>query len=217
MAAKPHIYAGADEIVSALRAHERDLAKWFAKPKQSIETIVKESVSGNTFRAFRNLPVKPSEVYRSWALKKCDSDNALAKAASCATQSDFDEWLRAFADDLQGEWQKKTSRPLDYGASRKLCNLLLKHFAWWAKYTTSEQARLVGHLHVALDEYTLCGIKRIMPHLKIPAKPTMKFVATEEMYDEIQHEIRRIASTAQKPPVYFDLLAWNVAHDYWPK
>ena len=66
---KPYEFSTEAELVQRLAdTNTITSAKtFFAQQSPSILAVVTTGVAGNTFRAFRNLPVKPSETFRTWA------------------------------------------------------------------------------------------------------------------------------------------------------
>jgi hypothetical protein len=65
---------------------------------------------------------------------------------------------------------------------------------------------------VPLDSYTLIGLRRCIGDLGIPKTATMSFVADIISYDRIQKLIRDLANEADVPPIYYDVLAWDMRH-----
>jgi len=175
----------------------------------SLEDIVKQSVGGNTFRSFRGMPKKPSEVFRNWALRALADKRSIERVTHLQSPRDYDDWLQDFSSAFRRNWQKQMGTVLPYGPSRKLPDLLLKHFVRWSSLTNDQRGRLMTFLHVPLDSFTLVGIRNCIDDPEIPADATMKFVAGLTMYNQVQDAIRAITDRAKVPAIYFDVLAWG--------
>lgn len=67
-----------------------------------------------------------------------------------------------------------------------------------------------------LDSFTIVGLRRIAPQFGIKATATMKDIQTLGQYVAFQREIASIASAADVPPIYCDILAWDVSHPLRP-
>lgn len=220
---KPYEFRDAEEIVDRLRA-ERDRIKHcfeasnsdeFRSRSDELEHIVRESVGPNTFRAFRGLPKRnPAEIFRNWASSALADNATIESLVGSKSQEAYDRWLEQFSSSLAGEWHDQTGQQLPYGASRKLPNLLLKRFARCSSLGEDQRRTLVGFLHVALDLYSLVAIRGVVDELgfAIPSNATMKFVNGQTKYDRLQHVIRNIAKRADVPPIYFDVLVWDMSH-----
>lgn len=206
----PYEYEDGNEIVDDLQSNRALIEAWFAHREDSLHKIVKESVGGNTFRAFRKMPEKPSDVFRPWAetmLSDKESRNRLFRIRS---QAAYDRWHNEFCCSFRQEWEGQMGVHLPFGASRKLPNLLLKAFVRWSELTDQERKRLIRFLHVSLDSLSLAGIRNCIDDPEIPPKASMRFVAGPTMYRQIQEVIRRIAKQANVPAIYYDVLAWNL-------
>jgi hypothetical protein len=66
---KPYIFASKTELIEMLRGKATCAAaqQCFSDESANLADVVRTGVSGNTFRAFRNLPVRPSVAFREWA------------------------------------------------------------------------------------------------------------------------------------------------------
>ena len=63
--------------------------------------IVRVMVGPNTFRAFHNMPRKPSLVFRGWALEALiGRPGYFEKLLSIQNRANYDRWLNHFAADL---------------------------------------------------------------------------------------------------------------------
>jgi hypothetical protein len=202
-----YVFRDAEDIIGCLLRNKERIAKEFEPCRDSLEEIARESVGGNTFRAFRHLPRKPSEVFRTWASRALADDKRLRYLNS---QSDYDTRLQEFCSAFREHWQSQMGEVLGYGPSRKLPNLLLKEFLKWKDLTPDERGRLVGFLHVPLDTYGLAGIRNCVDDPAIPVGATMSFVVGATMYNQIQAAIRAVTDQAGVPAIYFDVLTWDM-------
>ena len=216
MPPKPYKFRDSEEIVACLTKQEARIAAWFDQREKELETIVKVAVAGNTFRAFRDTPENkhPSVVFRNWASRALSDKRNITNLKHLRSQTAYDDWLLRFSSAFQRNWRKHMGVMPPYGPSRKLPNLLLKHFVLWSDLTDNQRQRqrLIKFLHVSLDSFALIGIKSCIDAPRIPANATMSFVTGEAMYNQIQDAIRDITARAKVPAIYFDVLVWNLTH-----
>lgn len=208
---KPYAFESEDEIIQKLSERKGRIDKYFEKPIRTLEEIALYGVAGNTFRAFRNLPHKPSVIYKSWSKKEMDKPDFVSRLLAISSGDEYDVWIAQLSDRLRKHWKDEMGENLHYGASRKLPNLMMKGLISWSGFTSNQRGKLIKYLHVPLDSYTLVGIKKCI-ELEIPQTATMKFVAGESMYTEIQMAIRKVCLKARVPAIYFDVLCWDMAH-----
>ena len=209
---KPYEFRDSDEIAQYLSRNKVELGKNFDQRIDSLEEIIRVSVSGNTFRAFRKLPQKPSVVFRGWALVEFQGPKAIDTLTNISSQPQYDEWAREFSDRLSRTWKKEMGTAMPYGPSRKLPNLILKCFLFWSGLNQSQRDKLINYLHVPLDSFTLVGIRNCINDPKIPRTATMNFIDSETKYNPIQQAIRDVTRKAEVPAIYFDMLAWDMGH-----
>lgn len=207
---KPYEFRNTREIIEHLSRDKARIAKYFERRETSPEIIVTVSVGGNTFRAFRGMPKKPSLVFRDWAARALADKNTVNTLVRLRSQRDYDDWLRDFSAAFRRDWQEQMGAILPYGASRKLPDLLLKHFVWWSGLTDDQRRSLLLLLHVPLDSFTLVGMRNCIEDPEIPADATMKFVVGPTMYNQIQDAMRGITKRAGVPAVYYDVLVWDI-------
>jgi len=101
---------------------------------------------------------------------------------------------------------------MGYGRGAKLFNLALKKFACLTSLSEKQRSTLISLQHIPLDSYTIIGLRAIAPDLSIPKGATMKFIETPDQYTAFQAVIRSIADKAGVPPIYYDVLAWDMGH-----
>ena len=217
----PYEFQNTENLVRQLQKSGNKLGKWFNGRHETIEDAVRASVGGNTFRSFHKMPFKPSLVFRQWALNKFKKEDAINSLLRISSQTEYDAWLKGLALSLNTSWKRKMGRdnPLSYGPRRKLPNLLLKQLVLWKGIKSNQRKRLIGFLDVPLDRYTLVAIRNCLDQnggthkgCRIPKNPTMGFVKNQGIYNEIQYAMRAIAKRAGVPPIFLDILAWDLVH-----
>jgi hypothetical protein len=82
-----------------------------------------------------------------------------------------------------------------------------------ASLTDQQRRALIALLHVPLDSYTIVGLRAVAPNLSIPKNATMKYIENAEQYTAFQDRIAAITRKAHVPPIYYDILAWDISHD----
>jgi hypothetical protein len=177
------------------------------------QTTIRCAVAANTFRAFRNLPNRPSQVFRGWALDALVTRGYFERLKNVRTQNDYDMWLLDLVKDLRKCWKRRMKSSMPFGPSYKLPNLLMKCVC--RRLSPSQRKRVAKFLHVALDSYTLVGIRNLvkLPDGRVISKTaSMGSIKSEREYRVVQEGIRKLAKSAGVPPITYDYLAWNVSH-----
>jgi hypothetical protein len=208
----PYEFKSDREIVEALQKHRPALEHWFSRSIHDLNIVVRESVSGNTFRAFAHMPQKPSVVFRKWAETEFCNPNDLINVLKNKSQEKYDAWANELVNRLAHHWDHMMVHSMSYGARRKLTNLVVKHLILWHGLCENDRQTLKQLAHVPLDEYALVGIRRCLNQVSIPSKPTMSFVNSFKLYNNLQQYIRKVTAEAKVSPIYFDILSWNLAH-----
>ena len=217
----PYEFQNTEDLVIQLQKNRNKLGEWFDSRHETIEDSVNASVGGNTFRSFHNMPFKPSLVFRQWAINTFKKEDTINSLLQISSQPEYDAWLKRLSLGLNASWKRKMGRdnPFSYGPRMKLPNLLLKQQLLWKGIKSNQRKRLIGFLHVPLDRYTLVAIRNCLDKnnrsykvCRIPKNPTMGFVKNEDIYTEIQNAMRAIAKKAGVPPIFLDVLAWDLAH-----
>lgn len=209
---KPYEFTTEAELVQRLGDTNTIAAarKFFAKKSPSIIDVVTTGVAGNTFRAFRNLPVTPSVTFRTWATNYIE--NTFHVLSTISDEHSYALYVHDATNNLCSEWKRITKSDMGYGRGAKLFNLVLKKFACLSSLSEEQRSTLVNLQHIPLDSYTIIGIRSIAPRLSIPKNATMKFIETTAQYEEFQAIIRAIAKKTGVPPIYYDVLAWDMGH-----
>ena len=209
---KPYEFSTEAELVQRLgeRSTVHVAREFFAQQSPDIAHVVKTGVAGNTFRAFRNLPVRPSVAFRAWATSYIEK--TLTGSSAISDGPSYARYVHDSTMKLCSEWRCVTGSEMGYGRGAKLFNLVMKKFACLSSLSENQRLALIDLQHVPLDSYTIIGLRAIVPRLSIPKSATMKFVKTPAQYAEFQAAIREIANKAGVPPIYYDVLAWDMGH-----
>ncbi len=209
---KPYEFETEAELVQRLNdANTVSAAKsFFAQQSPSIAHIVGTGVAGNTFRAFRNLPVRPSVTFRTWATNYLT--DTLHSLSTISDGQSYARYVHNATNNLCEEWRRISGTEMGYGRGAKLFNLALKKFACLTSLSEKQRSTLISLQHIPLDSYTIIGLRAIAPDLSIPKGATMKFIETPDQYTAFQAVIRSIADKAGVPPIYYDVLAWDMGH-----
>jgi predicted Fe-S protein YdhL (DUF1289 family) len=210
--AAPYEFRDAEEIIDWLSKKKSEISHWFDQREQSLDEVIQESVQSNKFRAFHNLPQKPSVVFREWASQECKNGKALEELEGVRSQLGFDAWSKEFSDKLGRAWKDQMEQSIPYGPMRKLPDLLVKRLMRWSGMDDDRRTEVLSYVHVPLDRYTLVGIRNCIDDPEIPSTATMTFVTGLMMYNQIQSAIRNITERAGVPAIYFDVLAWDMSH-----
>jgi len=218
---KPNEFCNKEELIGYISQKKKDLSKWFENRCESLDDIITASVKGNTFRAFPNMPRKPSKVFRGWASEQLNNKDRAREFMCLSSEQQYDQWVREFSKSFHYYWEKEmgTQNSIGYGPSRKLPNLLLKHLVLWKQIRDNQRKRLIKLLHVPLDRFTLVAIRNCICDFTefeviglIRKDVGMSFVDTEKKYNAIQQIMRAIAKRAGTPAIYIDILVWNKQH-----
>lgn len=200
--------------------------EFFAFPEitDDLELLVKKSVDGTTFRAFRFrtniVPGRPSEIYRTFTTKLLKAK--IPQYGEFKSQAEFREWLIESTNELCCEWHNRTGGnqavAMGFGRGIKLLNLSVKFSLRHSSLDGDLRKKLINWLEVPLDSYTLQGIrelsKQLFVDLGISRRASMGAIKTEAQYIAIQDEIRRLCSNcgADRYPIHYEIMAWNLAH-----
>ena len=212
MPVPPYVFKDKVELIENLRS-DKTLAvatSFFNQRISSIGSVVSAAIGGNTFRAFQRLPERPSVVFRDWA-KTYFTDN-LVSLREISGSDKFLYYINEAVANLRGLWFVKMRSEMGYGPASKLVNLTLKKLACYSGLEDEFRANLIRLLHVPLDAYTIVGLKNIISNINIPSNPTMKFITDQGRYILLQNTIFLIAQEAGVPPIYYDILAWDISH-----
>jgi hypothetical protein len=215
---KPKQWTDQAELIGALKR-----CRWGLRSSESIPTdwtrLIRITVGANTFRAFHNMPRKPSEVFREWASKALfGRPGYFDKLLLIENRADYDIWLHSLAADFRRYWNRLMGCKIPFGPSLKLPNLLMKDVCGVTEIPKPAYDRLVWFLHVPLDSYSIQAIRNCIDiRLRertghIPSSAGMGFVKTLEVYDGLQEAIRLLAEKANVPPIALDIVAWDEAH-----
>ena len=207
------VFASESKLVASLRKRKTQAAavRFYAERVATIEEVVRAAVGSNTYRAFGNLPVRPSTTFRNWTEKYVR--RRMPPLSSRLGQREYSAYVHDATLALGRHWHNATDSEMGYGRGAKLLNLVLKKLACLESLSESERRNLIWLQHVPLDSYTIVGIKAVAPELAIPRSATMRYIKTREQYVTFQERITAIAAKAQVPPIYYDILAWDMGHD----
>jgi hypothetical protein len=61
----PYEFKSEWEIIETLQKQRPSLEPWFSRSIHDLNIVVRDSISGNTFRAFAHMPQNPSVVFRN--------------------------------------------------------------------------------------------------------------------------------------------------------
>lgn len=208
----PYIFPSLQALIESLQSSRTTAVanSFFAAESTSLQDVVREGVAGNTFRAFRNLPVRPSVAFREWTVVYIQqSFNQILQAP---TPQSYSGYIHDASIALCRYWQQATNSEMGYGRAAKLLNLVLKKLACLSSLSAQQRQRLIELQHVPLDSYTIVGLRDIEPDLAIPRSATMRHIQSPQQYIEFQCRISAIAAQAGVPAIYYDILAWDIAH-----
>jgi len=213
---KPKTFKDIHTLVNTLKNKKLALSVWFNKNTYSdIDKMVRDSVSANTFRAFAHTPKPPSDIFRLWAINLLSQKTFINNIRTISSQDSFNKWQFNFACSFEIYWNNKMGKrySIPFGASRKLPNLLLKHIVRWDALSKYDRHKLIGFLHIPYDSYSLLALKKTVVGINIPANATMHFVDNIALYNLLTIQSKLIASFANVPPIYIDILAYNEVHN----
>lgn len=209
----PHIFRSRGELVDQLASQStRHLASsFFSDRTDSIESVTLLGVGPNTYRAFRNLrPYRPSVLFRQWSTSYLHQ--TLGELEEIFEPNTFETYVHKATESLCCHWRTTTRVEIGYGRAAKLINLVLKKLACLNQLSNEFRETLIRLQHVPLDSYTLVGLKNIATEMRIPRNASMKYVETRSQYRQLQALVSRLSTEAGVPPIYYDILAWNMKH-----
>lgn len=208
----PYVFESRDHLIQALKAQStREAAeRFFASRTDTVACAVKEGVCGNTFRAFRNVPLKPSAIFREWATRHLHL--TLEDLLAINTPAHYSQYVHSATLALNQHWLASMQSEMGYGRGSKLLNLALKKLGCLSAATDTQRAALISLMHVPLDRYTIVGLLAAAPELGIRRSATMGHITSAQQYQAFQTFIGTAAREAGVPAIYYDIVAWDRAH-----
>lgn len=216
---KPHSFESLASLHAAIsdRSVQHSLERFAEGRTNSVYDLVKNSVVGNTFRAFafskHHIDLKPSGIFRSWTTQYLEHE--LPSILQLPSFDAMIDHVCVKADALDKAWHESTGGVdavrIGFGRAAKLLGLSLKHLLWHSNLTDRQREHLIPILSVPLDSYTLQGIRLVALELEIPANATMKFIRDAAHYRAVQLRIRELLPFGSHP-IHYEIAAWNLAH-----
>lgn len=209
----PYVFQNRNELLKLLKSEmTRSHAKeYFSTRLPNVSSVVRKSIAGNTFRAFsiyRNR--RPSIVFREWA--SAHLNKTLEGLKRITDHENYGYYVHESALDLCATWSTKMNAEIGYGRSTKLLNLVLKRLPCLKSMDNAFRYRIIQFQHVPLDSFTIVGLRKLITNPQIPRNATMRFIESPSDYRIIQEYISDVAKEAIVPAIYYDILAWNMAH-----
>lgn len=166
-------------------------------------------VAGNTFRAYRNHPERPSKVYRDWASDICNPIDAERLSVSIDCPGGFNNWHLSLAESLQTYWSSEQRSNLSFAHLYKLVDLFIKWLSSHSFNSTNLHQILAEQANCALDSQTLQKINQCLSMALPLSKPSMGDIHSRVTYDFCQRIIGDFAKTYGGTRLLFDYFAWR--------
>ena len=215
----PYVFSSKSELHQYLMSEDTKnfLRTFQGKRVDSIESVVSQSVAGNTFRAFHfrtfNINGSPSDFFRNWTSDYLNRN--LSHITGLSSFMEMIDLVCQMAHELDNHWYQRSNQidevRIGFGRAAKLLGLALKHLIWLDTLSSNQRANLIKILNVPLDSYTLQGLRLISSDQRIPASATMKFVQNEGQYRALQLCIQNLMPNGSYP-IDYEICAWNLAH-----
>ncbi|WP_462252027.1 hypothetical protein [Ferruginibacter sp.] len=214
----PQPYKDVKEIKDKIRANNNFYKTFYNEGfRTSSYPIIKNSVSGNTFRSeyFDAGKYLPSSIFRTWAQDVLFEEKLYTQIIICSSRKKYALLHKKIVTGLQKYWKKNTGIKMKIGYCCKLFDLLMKIFPNYINLNKTQRERLKGMVNVPLDKYTLNAIRTIwnrrwvaLKKKKIESDSTMSFIGDD--YD-LHREIQKCIADSVRfhHPIEFDLLVWN--------
>ncbi len=216
----PFVFASEQDLIKDLKSKNIEIIanKFLNNSNTTVADVVRNGIAGNTYRAFAKLPKRPSVVFRAWATAFITK--SLAELNDISNDGDYSVFIHDATEKLCIHWKTEMSAELGYGRGSKLLNLALKSLAYSCgkfiddkgKIIELDKEKLIKLLHVPLDSYTIQGLIKIAPQLKITRNATMNFIEGCDQYNLFNDVIKKVSEEAKVPAIYYDFLAWNNPH-----
>jgi hypothetical protein len=208
----PYVFQSRNELLDHLqsRTTRARAEEYFSERLPDIVSVVRRSIAGNTFRAFQKLPERPSVVFRNWASDRLH--RTFEEIKGITDRESYAAYIHESALDFCEVWSGKMNAEIGYGRSTKLLNLVLKRLACLEGIDDTTRRKIIKFQHVPLDSYTIVGLRKLITDPEIPRNATMRFIQQPSEYRKVQQYISGVATEANVPAIYYDILAWNMAH-----
>jgi len=175
--------------------------------------IARRCVSSSIYRSFRNYPKNnsPSVIFRNWAEENIEKLKLEIEKSN--KQVDYDSIIKAYGKALIKDWKNKSNgKKIGYGPALKMLNLLIKKMHEGEKIDTKYEK----YFNVPIDSYILVPLAPIIDDLSnclysinITKNATMGMISCEEIYDQVQIVLRKIAEKAKISPIIIDYYCWD--------
>lgn len=166
-------------------------------------------VGGNTLRAYRRWPQRPSSVYREWARGVCDTLDAQLLCEQVVTAEGFRGWHASLADSLQVHWIAQQGKALSFAHQHKLIDLFIKWLSGHDFGCAQLTDAFVSHGNCALDSQTLDKLNECLSWALPLTNPSMGDIHTRQTYEFCQSLIGSFAHHYGGTRLLFDYFAWN--------
>ena len=219
---KPFVFSNFDEFNAAILESKKATEHYFSQGRSdSLNTIIKNSIGGSTFRSFHFKATKcqetPSSVYRDYTLDFLGgNESSLNNLIDLNNESEYENFFFEAAEGLIKKFSVETdnSEIIKFGRATKLLNLSFKRLLRSEKIPDTKREQLITLLHVPLDSYTLQGIRKLAKEFNIPRNASMGWAEldSKETYLQIQNWIRLKCKEAGGLPIHYEIAAWDLSH-----
>jgi hypothetical protein len=209
------IFSSIDEAQKILKYYNDNFN--FPNNNYTKEEIINKSVGSNVFRAFSNLPIPPSQIYREWI--KNHFEFFLKNLSKIQSQKEYDKFIFKISFDFIFSWKnqmKNNNKNLTFGAGIKIINLFVKMIQ---ETNDFKMNNIYDYMHVPYDKYSLKPLVKIINDLTelnfkivIPNNVTMGYITNPELYLIIHHAVKKLCNHINMKPIIYDYWSWDDKH-----
>lgn len=179
----------------------------YKNPKEMDKNL---GIGRNTFRAFRNFEIAPSEIYRNWVHT---IGYQLVKKKTLANRKDFLVLHGQLVKSFENYCKKLGCRKPFVSETNKVVDLFIKALAFRVGHPCEQQREgLYKYSNIPLDKYSLTAIRELFYGIVVSKNPSMGDVQHVDTYDFLQSQIFELTSSLGVPNLVFDFYAWDMNH-----
>ncbi len=167
-------------------------------------------VSGNTYRVFKGLKKRPSDVFKKWAWSTINDKQFLGEISRLTTKSEFNDLHIKCANLLNDFWKLEQELELSFAHKNKLVDLFFKNIAKCDLNNEIINKNIIAYANIPIDSKTLFGLNKMFKGILLNDKKSMGVIKTKESYEYVQELVLCLSEKSHLPALYFDYFSFHI-------